>query len=70
MGQDKITYEQRAQLFENVGDGLFEEVPATTTAPLEHLLVARGAAYGDYDRDGDPDILITEKQRPGTPVAQ
>ena len=64
VGQDKITYEQRAQLFENVGSGFFEEVPPSTTPPLEIEMVARGAAYGDYDRDGDPDILIVENGGP------
>ncbi len=64
VGQDKITYEQRAQLFENDGTGLFAEVPPSTTPPLEIEMVARGAAYGDYDRDGDLDILIVENNGP------
>ena len=59
-GQDKITYKQRAQLFENNGEGTFTEIVPETTIPLSMMLVARGAAYGDYDRDGDQDILITE----------
>ncbi|MCY4158965.1 MAG: CRTAC1 family protein [Bacteroidetes bacterium] len=64
VGQDKITYEQRAQLFENNGTGLFSEVPPSTTPPLDIEMVARGAAYGDYDRDGDLDILIVENNGP------
>jgi len=60
VGQDKITYEQKAQLFENDGNGRFSEIPPSTTAPLEIEMVARGAAYGDYDRDGDLDLLIVE----------
>ncbi len=63
-GQDKITYEQRAQIFENVGGGTFAEVAPEMTAPLSMLMVARGAAWGDYDRDGDLDILITENNGP------
>ncbi len=64
VGQDKITYEQKAQLFENDGNGFFAEIPATTTLPLEIEMVARGAAYGDYDRDGDLDLIIVENNGP------
>lgn len=64
VGQDKITYRQRSQLYVNSGDGTFEEAPPETTAPLAEEMVARGAAYGDYDRDGDLDILITENDGP------
>ncbi len=62
--QDKITFRQRAQLFLNVGGGEFNEVPRETTPPLALELVARGAAYADYDLDGDVDILITENDGP------
>lgn len=64
VGQDKITYRQRSQLYMNSGDGTFEEAPPETTAPLAEKMVARGAAYGDYDRDGDLDILISENDGP------
>ncbi len=62
--QDKITYRQRSQLFENVGQGFFNEVAPAITLPLTALMVARGAAYADYDKDGDVDILITENDGP------
>lgn len=64
VNQDKITYRQRSQVFENVGEGRFEEFAATEGSPLTVRMVARGAAYADYDKDGDVDILITENDGP------
>ncbi len=61
--QDKITFRQRAQLYLNRGDGHFDEfIPED--GPLTRTMVARAAAYADYDRDGDLDILITENDGP------
>ena len=56
--KDNVTYRQPPQLFLNRGDGVFDEHPAegVWAAPL----LARGAAWGDYDRDGDTDILLAE----------
>ena len=60
--RDNIGYRQRPQLFINRGDGRFElRAPADGVGnPLAEPIVARGAAYADYDRDGDQDILVTE----------
>ena len=57
---DGITYREPAQLFLSNNDGTFEEIGKKLGGVWEQQLVARGAAYGDYDRDGDPDVLITE----------
>ena len=38
--------------------------------PSTGPMVARGAAYADFDRDGDLDVLISHQQRPGLPVPQ
>ncbi|MGH7456033.1 MAG: FG-GAP repeat domain-containing protein, partial [bacterium] len=59
-----ITYEQPPQLFLSNNDGTFDEVSKIVGGVFTQPMVARGAAYGDFDRDGDPDILITENTGP------
>ena len=61
--QARITYAQPPQLFRNAGRGRFEEVSAPDTA-LGAAQVGRGAAYADYDRDGDLDVLVTANGGP------
>ena len=61
--QQRVTYRQAPHLFRNRGDGGFEEV--TIGSPdLVHPIVARGAAFGDLDGDGDPDLVVSENGGP------
>ena len=57
-------YRQRALVLRNTGQGTFAEVTAEAglTAPRAH----RGAALGDYDNDGDLDVLLMDLD--GQPV--
>jgi hypothetical protein len=57
--QPKIQYAELPLLLHNVGHGKFNQVNAFTRP-----LVARGAAYGDYDRDGDLDVLLATNNGP------
>ena len=61
---DGSTYRQKTQLFVNGGNGSFKEFSPTPGSVFDQLMVARGASYGDYDRDGDLDILVTENGGP------
>jgi hypothetical protein len=52
------TYKQRNQVFRNVGGGRFRHVTTDVGGPLLVEKSSRGAAFGDYDNDGDIDVLV------------
>ncbi len=53
-------YAQKNQLFRNKGDGTFTEVTDTVGPGLQVKRVSHGAAFGDYDNDGDVDIFVSD----------
>lgn len=52
---------QPSYLFRNQRDGFFERVPpgADPSDPLSRERVGRGGAFGDLDRDGTVDVLVS-----------
>src|SRR6266545_3556027 len=52
-----VTYTEPPFLFENTGKG-FREVAAEHGAPLKKFYSGRGLAVGDFDNDGDSDLLL------------
>jgi len=62
--QPKVSYRQAPLLFRNLGKGKFENVSAQMGAAFNRPIVARGAAFADFDRDGDLDILISTNHGP------
>lgn len=62
--QPKVTYKESPLLFRNQGNHKFENVSAQMGAEFARPIVARGAAYADFDRDGDLDILISTNNGP------
>jgi hypothetical protein len=59
-----VGYAQPPQLFLNQGNGTFADVAASAGQGFAAPKIARGLAYGDFDRDGDIDVLITTNNGP------
>ncbi|HEV3058224.1 MAG TPA: CRTAC1 family protein [Vicinamibacterales bacterium] len=54
-----VGYAQPPHLFLNQGHGRFADVAAAAGAGFAAPKIGRGLAYGDFDRDGDLDLLMT-----------
>jgi enediyne biosynthesis protein E4 len=59
-----VGYAQAPQLFLNDGTGKFHDVAASVGGGFDQPKVGRGLAYGDFDRDGDLDLLMTTNNGP------
>jgi hypothetical protein len=57
--QPTLKYAQPAILFHNKGDRKFEDASTRVGPAMQQPVVGRGAAYLDYDNDGDLDLVIT-----------
>jgi hypothetical protein len=62
--QPKIKYQEPPLLFRNLGTKKFENVSNAVGADFTQPLVGRGAIYGDFDHDGDLDVLLTSNNGP------
>jgi hypothetical protein len=51
-------------LFRNLGNGKFEELLDEAGPAIAELHCSRGCAFGDFDNDGDLDILIVNLNEP------
>jgi enediyne biosynthesis protein E4 len=59
-----VGYAQAPQLFLNQGADHFRDVAREVGGGFSRTIVGRGLAYGDFDRDGDLDLLLTTNNGP------
>ncbi|MDX2040575.1 MAG: CRTAC1 family protein [Acidobacteriota bacterium] len=52
------------QLFRNLGNGRFEDVTAKSGSGVTDPHSSRGCAFGDFDNDGDTDVLVMNMNEP------
>ncbi len=64
--QQRVRFAEPPHLFKNLDGKGFEDVAAEMGKEFDAARVARGAAYGDVNNDGAPDIVITTNGGPAS----
>jgi hypothetical protein len=61
-----LTYRQPKVLYRNLGNGRYEDVSAAAGPAIGAPNLGRGCAFGDFDNDGDVDVLVNNLDGPPT----
>src|SRR6266540_1981055 len=61
-----ISYRQPKVLYRNLGNGRFEDVSVKAGPALREENLGRGCAFGDFDNDGDVDVIVNNLGGPPT----
>ena len=61
-----VSYKEPKILYRNLRNGHFEDVSSRMGAALRAENVARGCAIGDFDNDGDVDVIVNNLDAPPT----
>ncbi len=59
-----VKFKEQRLLYHNLGNGKFKDVSAESGPGITELYSSRGAAFGDYDNDGNIDVLILNMNDP------
>ena len=60
---DNLSYAEEDFLWENLGSGRFRRVPRSRVPCFYEARVGRGVVTGDYDNDGDRDVVVTNSNQ-------
>ena len=63
-GAGRVHYAESPHLFHNRGTGSFVDVAQDIGTDFSKPKVGRGAAFGDFDLDGDLDVVVTTNGGP------
>lgn len=62
--REDVKYKEPPLLLRNLPGGRFQNMRATAGPAFQSSYVARGLAVGDFDNDGDPDVIFTRLDGP------
>jgi enediyne biosynthesis protein E4 len=62
--QPTVKYPQSPGIYRNIGNRKFEDVSTKLGRAIQKPIVGRGIAYGDFDNNGDLDLVITANNGP------
>src|SRR4029077_11339221 len=60
----EVPYKTPSVVYRNLGGGKFEELLGEAGPGIAEAHSSRGVAFGDFDNDGDIDILIMNMNEP------
>jgi len=63
-GKPNESYRQSRVVYRNLGDGRFEDVSALAGSGIAAKHSSRGAAFADFDNDGDIDVAVMNMGEP------